>query len=231
MKLHLTQRGLLENLIVCPQSLRDEPLFDEVEVEVCSASLNFRDVLNVLGMYPGDPGNPGGEFAGIVARVGAGVTDVSVGDQVIGFGNGCLQKYITATRLLIYPKPVSVDMIIASTIPIVTCTVEYCLNDLALLKAGETILIHAAAGGVGLVALQYARNIGARVIATASVGKKQYLHDLGVEHVFSSRDADEFMTELQGSLGKNFTVDVVLNSLSDKYISNSIGLLSPNESI
>jgi len=226
MKLHLTQRGLLENLVVCPQSARNDPLFGEVEVEVCSASLNFRDVLNILGMYPGDPGNPGGEYAGIISRVGAGVTDVFVGDEVIGFGSGCLQKYITASRMLIHPKPSSVDMVIASTIPIVTCTVEYCLNDLASLKAGETILIHAAAGGVGLVALQYAHQIGARVIATASKGKKQYLHDLGVEYVFSSRDADEFATELEISLGKNFTVDVVLNSLSDKYISASIDLLS-----
>jgi NADPH:quinone reductase-like Zn-dependent oxidoreductase len=66
------------------------------------------------------------------------------------------------------------------------------LNDLASLNAGDTILIHAAAGGVGLFALQFARRIGARVIATASKDKRQYLHDMGVEHIFSSRDADEF---------------------------------------
>jgi NADPH:quinone reductase-like Zn-dependent oxidoreductase len=228
MKLHLSGRGLFENLTVCPQSTRDNPLFGEVEIEVLAASLNFRDVLNILGMYPGDPGAPGGEFAGVITRLGEGVTDICVGDEVIGFGSGCFQKYITANRRLIHQKPQSIDMAFGSTIPIVSCTVELCLTELVSLKAGETILIHAAAGGVGLVAVQYAQQIGARVIATSSSSKRQYLRDLGVQHVLSSRDADEFMSELEMTLGKDFKVDVVLNSLSDKYISTSIDLLSTN---
>jgi len=89
------------------------------------------------------------------------------------------------------------------------------------------LLIHAAAGGVGLAAVQYAQRIGARIIATCSDGKREYLQSLGVVHIASSRDADRFVKEVRDILGPNGFIDVVLNSLGSDFISNSLKLMSP----
>ena len=199
---------------------------EDVEVEVRNVSLNFRDVLNVLGMYPGDPGDPGGEFAGVVTRLGSGVSDLSVGDRVVGMRGGTLKQVLACPRLLLHRCPQLMSLAACATLPVVYCTVELGLGDLAGLKAGETVLIHAAAGGVGMVAIQYAQRIGARIIATASDGKRGVLRELGVELVASSRDADKFEGELRQLLGPEGSVDVVLNSLSGDFIAHSVRALS-----
>ena len=227
MELVLTDRGLLENLHIGHQIELAEPGDNEVEVSVRAVSLNFRDVLNVLGMYPGDPGLPGCEFAGVVRRVGRLVSDLQEGDEVIGMGTGCLKSYVTAHRSLVHLKPSCLSYEESASLPIVYCTVELGLRDLACLKKDETILIHAAAGGVGLAAIQFAQQVGARVIASASEGKHALLRSMGVELITSSRDSSQFELDIKRIISDIGKIDVVLNSLSDDFIPLSLDSLGP----
>jgi acyl transferase domain-containing protein/NADPH:quinone reductase-like Zn-dependent oxidoreductase/acyl carrier protein len=224
-EIHMRDRGSLDNLELRDASADVGDLSDEYcEVQICAVALNFRDVLNVLGMYPGDPGMPGCEYAGTVTRVGRGVTRLQVGDTVVGISSGCLRQTIREHHLMMCRKPALLTMSEASAIPVVFCTVHLALAELAGLQAGQTILIHAAAGGIGLAAIQYAQRVGARVVATASEGKHEYLRSLGVELLSTSRDAERFFADVS-QMGLQGSVDVVLNSLSDKYIDYSLQLL------
>ena len=228
-ELHLHERGSFEGLELrqAPVPSGDLPA-DFVEISIAAVSLNFRDVLNVLGMYPGDPGDPGCEYAGVVTAVGSAVTRFKAGDEVTGVGTGCLKEFYRDHELMMEHRPQCLSMEEAATIPIVYCTVEWALTEIAQLKAGETVLIHAAAGGVGLAAIQYAQRVGARVVATASEGKRDYLRSLGVELITSSRDAAVFAEELKSVLGCHGKVDVVLNSLNNDFIPHSLDALAPN---
>ncbi|RYG58420.1 KR domain-containing protein, partial [archaeon] len=179
-------------------------------------------------MYPGDPGDPGCEFAGKVVAVGSDVTKYKVGDEVVGIGIGCLKEYILVTEGMVALKPSNVSMEEGSTIPIVYCTSLLALEKLAGLRAGETVLIHSAAGGVGLSAIQYAKRVGARIVATASTSKHEYLRSLGVELITSSRDAEVFRNDMRDRFGLHGKIDVVLNSLNGDFIPFSLEILAPN---
>jgi hypothetical protein len=212
MEISFSNRGLLENLSIHDQIVQTTDLGDlEVEVEVRAVGLNFRDVLNVLDMYPGDPGLPGCEYAGVVRRVGRLVEDMEVGTEVVGMGSGCLKSLKVSPRAHIHPKPKHLTMEEASIIPVVYCTVALALQELAALSQGETIIIHAAAGGVGMAAIQYAHRVGARVIGTASGGKHEILRSMGVDMIASSRDSSQFEADLQ-----------VLSLINKVYSVNSI---------
>ncbi len=132
-----------------------------------ATGLNFRDVLNALGMYPGDPGALGNEFAGRIATMGPGVEGLAIGDEVIGMGSGTFSSFVTTRASLVVPTPGHLTAESAATIPIPFLTAEYALNRLARIKAGDRVLIHAATGGVGLAALQIAQRAGAEIFATA----------------------------------------------------------------
>ncbi|WP_344040884.1 type I polyketide synthase, partial [Saccharothrix xinjiangensis] len=193
---------------------------DEVRVEVRAAGVNFRDVLMALGVYPGRP-SLGAEGAGVVVEVGAGVTGLAPGDRVLGLltrGFGPLA--VTDHRTLV-PMPDDWSFDRAASVPMVFLTALYGLRDLGGLRAGQSVLVHAAAGGVGMAAVQVARHLGAEVFATAGPGKWDAVRALGVDdaHLASSRDtgfADRFRR-----------VDVVLNSLTGEFVEASLGLLPP----
>src|SRR6185369_13760699 len=155
----------------------------EVQVEVRAAGLNFRDVLDALGMYPGDGGPLGGELAGRVVAIGEGVIDFAVGDEVVGLGSGCFANRVNALACLLARKPAGVSAAEAATLPAAFTTAELAF-ELARLRPGEKVLIHAATGGVGLAAIQLARALGAEVYATASAAKQEYLRRLGVRHIY-----------------------------------------------
>ena len=225
-ELHLSDRGSLDNMTLRKQVDRPDLQRCQVEVEVHAVSLNFRDILNCLGMYPGDPGSPGCECAGVVSRVGPGVESVSVGEEVICMGAGMLKSYVVCEEMLMHKKPASLTMEEAATVPIVYSTVQLGLCEMAGLCAGETVLIHAAGGGVGLTAIQYALRVGARVLATANITKHDTLRSLGVHMISTSRDASVFVKESQELLGERGKVDVVLNCLSGDYIPYSLDLLA-----
>ncbi|WP_129674290.1 type I polyketide synthase [Candidatus Chloroploca sp. Khr17] len=222
-RLEVTKRGTFEGLTLKPVD-RPEPGPGEVVIRVYAAGLNFRDVLNVLGMYPGEAGGLGNECAGTVEAVGADVYDVAVGDAVLAIAFDCLGTFAVARAAHTLPKPVGMSFAEAATIPIAFATAAYALRTLADLKAGERVLIHAAAGGVGLAAVQLALRAGAEVIGTAgSPAKRALLTSLGVHHVFDSRSlrfADDIRAATDGA-----GVDVVLNALSGEFIPASLGVL------
>lgn len=224
-RIDITRRGTLDSLRYVPAERRP-PGPGEVEVRVRATGLNFRDVLNVLGAYPGEPGQPGVEFGGLVVRVGEGVEDFAPGDEVIGIGEGAYASHLTVKSAAIARVPRGMPMEQAVTIPLAFMTAEWGLARLARLQPGERVLIHAAAGGVGQAAVQVAQAVGAEVFATAgSDEKRDFLRRQGVTHVFDSRStsfADEILRVTDGE-----GVDVVLNSLTGDLLRRSLELLRP----
>ncbi|CAE8625694.1 unnamed protein product [Polarella glacialis] len=182
-----------------------------------------------MGLYPGDPGPPGADCAGTVLEVGERVEHIRPGEDIFGEAPGCLSTYHLAPAPLLTQKPPSWSFEEACTMPVIFVTVEESLGDLAKLKKGERVLVHAAAGGVGLVAIQYAQFVGAEVFATAGADEKHdFLRGLGVKYITSSRNGAKFEEEMRQFLQEDGAegVDVVLNSLShDDYIPRSLALL------
>jgi NADPH:quinone reductase-like Zn-dependent oxidoreductase/short-subunit dehydrogenase/acyl carrier protein len=184
-----------------------------VQVRVEAAGLNFRDVLNVLGLYPGDPGLIGGDFSGTVTQVGSGVTGLEVGQHVFGFMQGAFASRVNVPVQVLAPVPDGLGAIAAASIPSAALTARLAF-DWAQLRPGDRVLIHAASGGVGLAAIQMAQQHGAIVFATASTYKRATLRKLGVEYVYDSRStdfADQILADTDGA-----GVDVVLNSLTNE---------------
>eukprot|EP00919_Chromeraceae_sp_WS-2016_P020551 GHVR01048845.1.p1 GENE.GHVR01048845.1~~GHVR01048845.1.p1 ORF type:complete len:1641 (+),score=299.72 GHVR01048845.1:402-5324(+) len=202
------------------------PLPGQVEIRVRAVGVNFRDVLNVMGLYPGDPGPPGADCAGTVVRVGPGVNKFKPGDDVFGIAQGCLKSFCITSEYLLASKPASMSFEAASALPVVYVTVEHAFRDLAKLKGGEKVLVHAVTGGIGVAALQYCKAIGAEVYGTCSDKKVDTAYEMGVKGVASSRDSSKFAEEMSTLLdGKMF--DVVLNSLNGEFIPESLKLLRP----
>ncbi len=206
----------------------------EIVVEVAAAGLNYRDVMAATGLVP-PPEAPRGldaepiglECAGTVVAVGAGVEHIDVGDRVACLTLGCYGSYAHARADRVLPLPDGMDFTEAATLPTVFLTVQHALDHLARLQPGEKVLVHGAAGGVGLAALQYAEHVGAEVIATAGTpAKRDLLRLLGIEHVLDSRTlafAHEIDTITEGR-----GVDVILNSLAGEAMDRSLRVLAPN---
>ncbi|MFQ6396367.1 SDR family NAD(P)-dependent oxidoreductase [Nocardia sp. KC 131] len=211
---------------------RVEPAADQVEIQIAAAGLNFLDVMMALGQVPPLESATGYRFgaecAGIVTRVGAEVTGIGVGDAVVAVNaaQGTLGSHLTVPVTGVVAKPVNLSFEAAAAVPIVFLTAWHALHKLARLTAGEKVLIHAAAGGTGLAAVQIARAAGAEVFATAgSPDKRALLRAIGVQHVFDSRTpdfADEILTVTNGA-----GVDVVLNSIAGATVGRSLGCLAP----
>ena len=151
-RLELTGQGTVEGLVVVPTGRR-APGRGEVEIKVQATGLNFRDVLNVLDLYPGDAGPLGAECAGEVVRVGQGVRDIREGDRVVAVASGCFASHVIARQELVQRTPVCFTANEAAALPIAYLTASYALEDVARLTASDRVLIHAAAGGVGLAAI------------------------------------------------------------------------------
>jgi acyl transferase domain-containing protein/NADPH:quinone reductase-like Zn-dependent oxidoreductase len=223
--LEMGTRGMLETLAL-RTAARRPPSAGEIEVRVDAAGLNFRDVLNALGMYEGPGGPLGSEFVGTVVARGDGV-DVAVGQRVMGMSAGAFRSHLTVSSRAVARIPDALTTDQAATLPIVFLTAMYSLERLARLHRGERVLIHAGAGGVGLAAIQVAQRCGAEIFATAgSDEKRAYLQSLGVKHVFSSRTPG-FAEAIRG-LTSGAGVDVILNSLNGEFIPASVSVLAPN---
>jgi acyl transferase domain-containing protein/NADP-dependent 3-hydroxy acid dehydrogenase YdfG len=197
----------------------------EVEIAVRAAALNFKDVLNALDMYPGEAGPLGSECAGTIVAVGARVAGLRVGDHVVAIAAGGLATSVIARAVLVVPKPSRLTFEQAASLPVAFITGAHALFTVGGLRRGERVLVHAAAGGVGLAAVRLAQRCGARVLATAgSAEKRDFLRAQGVADVFDSRSV-EFRDEvLRATDGHG--VDVVLNSLSGDAIGASVAVLA-----
>ncbi|MEM9220568.1 MAG: SDR family NAD(P)-dependent oxidoreductase, partial [Cyanobacteria bacterium P01_F01_bin.150] len=234
-QLKLSAYGSPDHLSLQPM-IRRAPAAGEVEVQMQAVGLNFRDVLNTLGVLKEyyaehfgitDPQQLtfGFEGVGRVVTVGAEVTHLQVGDEVMVtmVPDGFSSHVITQAAWVI-KKPPPLSATDAATIPLVFLTAQYGLRQLAQLQPGEKVLIHAAAGGVGQAAVQIAQRLGAEIYATASPGKWEFLRSQGIQHIFNSRSLAfaEQIKQVTGGVG----VDVVLNSLSGDYIPKSLDVLA-----
>jgi acyl transferase domain-containing protein/NADPH:quinone reductase-like Zn-dependent oxidoreductase/SAM-dependent methyltransferase/acyl carrier protein len=226
-RLESRERGHLDTLHFVPFSL---PPCDagEVLIEVKAAGINFRDVLKALALYPGeapDAGIFGDEVAGTVAAVGAGVEHVAPGDRVFGITVFGLASHAVARGGDVRRIPRGLSFEQAATLPVVFMTAWHALHNVARMRKGERILVHAGAGGVGMAAIQIAKHLGAEVIATGgSVVKRALLETLGVKCIIDSRRADfaDAVLEATGRRG----VDVVLNSLAAEAIPMGLSCLA-----
>jgi NADPH:quinone reductase-like Zn-dependent oxidoreductase/acyl carrier protein/ubiquinone/menaquinone biosynthesis C-methylase UbiE len=206
---------------------------DQVEVRTMAAGLNFRDVMYLMGLLPDEAvengfagASLGLEFSGVVTRVGADVTNVAVGQPVMGFGSSCFASHVVTRADAIAPMPEGWDFEAAATVPTVFFTVYYALTHLAHIQPGEKVLIHGAAGGVGIAAIQLARHLGAEIYATAGTDEKRVFASLlGADHVFDSRSLSFAQDVMDATGGEG--VDVVLNSLAGEAMRRSLDVLSP----
>jgi len=227
-RLEIATAGLLDGLTLRAIQRR-APGPGEVEIAVEAAGLNFLDVLGALAARPDAvSGSPalGGECAGRITAVGAGVTDLRLGDAVVAIAPWSFGTHVTTTAAFVAPKPAQLSFAEAATIPIAFLTAYYALHELAHLQPGERVLIHSAATGTGLAALQVAQRAGAEVFATAgSADKRAFLQAQGVTHVADSRSLS-FADVFQAATGGQ-GVDVVLNALSGPAVERSLALLAP----
>ncbi len=201
-----------------PRTLEPE----EVLVSVEATGLNFWDVFRSLGFI--EEGDLGRELCGYVLDAGADVSTVSVGDRVVGLGFGAFGLEMVTHGELVAPAPEGVSVSALATVPSAFVSAALSFN-FSGLEAGERVLIHAGAGGVGLAAIQLAQAAGAEVFATASAPKQPLLRSLGVKHIFDSRQTafGEEILEATGGEG----VHVVLNSLtSEGFIDASLSCLA-----
>ncbi|ASQ92837.1 type I polyketide synthase [Streptomyces sp. 11-1-2] len=223
-RLGLTGHGSLDQLALvdCPDNTR--PLGrGEVRVALRAGGVNFHDVVVALGMVE-DPRPLGGDGAGMVVEVGPETDAFAVDDRVMGLFNGTGPLVVTDVRM-ITRIPAGWSYAQASTTPSAFLTAYYGLADLAGLRAGEKLLLHAATGGVGLAALQLARHWRADVYATAGPTKWHALRERGFDdrHIASSRTLD-FEEGFRAAAG---SIDVVLNSLAGDFVDASLRLLAP----
>jgi acyl transferase domain-containing protein/NADPH:quinone reductase-like Zn-dependent oxidoreductase/acyl carrier protein len=204
----------------------------QVLVRAEATTVHFRDVLIALGIYPTDDGSVprlGSDVGGVVLAVGADVGDVHPGDRVVsvvpdGTGTMASACLVAADLTMRVPAGLPLPDVTASVLTYLTAW--HALHGLAHLGEGEIVLVHSAAGGTGLAAIEVARLLGATVIGTAGTdAKRRYLREHGVEHVFDSRTLDfaEQVREVTSGRG----VDVVLNSLTGAAMRASLDLLAP----
>jgi acyl transferase domain-containing protein/NADPH:quinone reductase-like Zn-dependent oxidoreductase/NADP-dependent 3-hydroxy acid dehydrogenase YdfG/acyl carrier protein len=228
MRLHFPRPGQLENFQWI-EAERHAPPAGHIEVELIATGLNFRDVMLAMGLLFDDvldEGLAGAvyglECSGRVVGMGKGVSGFAVGDLVMGFGQNSFASHAIGPQEAFVPLPEGVSAEAAAGLPVAFYTAWYALVELARLRAGETVLIHGGAGGVGLAATQIARAMGATVIATVSSPDKAALARLyGADHIYDSRSLD-FVDEVRDLHGG---VDVVINSLSGEAMRGSVKTL------
>ncbi|MFO1043816.1 MAG: SDR family NAD(P)-dependent oxidoreductase [Planctomycetaceae bacterium] len=222
--------GSMDSVELLPAS-RTQPGEGEIEIEVAAAAVNFKDVAKSLNLLTEvtlsdtwSGSTLGLECSGTITAVGTNVTGLKVGDRVVALASDCFRPYVVTRAEFVAPIPSHVSSEDAAGIPVVFLTAWYALNQLARVQPGDRVLIHAAAGGVGLAAIQIARLLGADIIATAgSPLKVEYLRAQGVLNVFDSRSLSFVDDVLRVTQGQG--VDVVLNSLAGSAIPASLSLL------
>ena len=206
------------------------PAAGQARIRHTAIGLNFIDIYFRSGLYPapgGLPLIPGGEAAGVVVEVGEGVDWLAVGDRVAyttPYGAYCEERVVAADRLVKIPDAISDEQ--AAGMMLKGMTAEYLLRRTFKVKPGDTVLYHAAAGGVGLILGQWAKHLGATVIGTASSDEKIALAKAhGFDHVINYRDTD-FVAAVKELTGGNLC-DVVYDSVGKDTFPGSLDCLRP----
>ena len=200
---------------------------DHVEIKVQATGVNFRDIMYAVGQISSE--HFGGECSGTIAAMGRSVTGFQIGDRVCALSDGGYGTFARCSSHLVAKIPESMSFGSAAAVPVVFSTAYYGLVNIARVSPGETVLIHAAAGGVGQAAIRLCQWIGAEIFATVgSPEKKIYLMDtynIPEDHIFNSRDTS-FETSVKYRTSGN-GVDVVLNSLAGEMLKASLDCLAP----
>jgi NADPH:quinone reductase-like Zn-dependent oxidoreductase len=207
-----------------------EPGRGQVRVAVKAAGINFADLMARMGMYPDAPNPPsvvGYEFGGDVESVGEGVEDVSPGDRVLGgcrFGGYSELVVTDAGSIVALPEDWSYEE--GAAFPVNYATAYAGLVHYGALRKGERVLLHAAAGGVGIAATQIAKLVGAEVFGTASASKHEAIREIGVDHPIDYRSRD-FVTEVRRVTGDKECLDLVMDAIGGRSFAKSFSLLRP----
>jgi putative PIG3 family NAD(P)H quinone oxidoreductase len=203
----------------------------EVLIDVVASAVNRADVMQREGHYPppaGAPPYPGLECSGRIGAVGEGVTSWPVGAEVCALlaGGGYAERVaVPAGQVL--PAPEGVSLVEAAALPEVVCTVWSNVFMLAALQRGETLLVHGGSSGIGTMAIQLARNLGARVVVTAgSPEKLERCRELGADVAVNYRDEDFVEAVREATDGRG--ADVILDNMGAKYLGRNVDALAPN---
>jgi len=204
---------------------------DEVRIQVAAAGINRADLMQRQGFYPPPPGAskyPGMEVSGTINSLGAAVTGWKVGDEVCALlagGGYAEQVAVPASQLL--PVPDRVSLVDAASLPEVVCTVWSNVFMTANLQPGQTILIHGGSSGIGTMAIQLARAIGARVAVTAgSAEKLAACQALGAEILINYREED--FVDVLAEATQGHGADVILDNMGAKYLARNVSTLAVN---
>lgn len=224
-------RAVVVDGVISPLDLRVSevepcsPCAGEVVIEVRAAACNFSDLLMLRGEYqvkPTPPFIPGREAAGVISAVGTGVERLHVGDRVVAYTDlGAFAEEVRVPQAHVYPLPESIPFHTGAALPIVYPTAYAALVDLAALRPGETLLVHAAAGGVGLAAVQIGRALGAKVIATAGGPEKLAIaRQAGADVLIDYREEDFSPRVLSETGGRG--ADIVYDSVGGETTHRSL---------
>ncbi|GBC81471.1 2-haloacrylate reductase [bacterium HR10] len=215
--------------VLCYEEVaRPEPGPGEARVRIEAAGVNFIDIYHRTGLYPNPlPFTPGIEGAGTVEAVGPGVTEVRVGDRVAyALSLGAYAEYAVVPAWKLVPIPDGVDSSVAAAAMVQGMTAHYLTHSTYPLQPGDTALVHAAAGGTGLLIVQMAKLRGARVIGTVSTPEKaQRAREAGADHVILYTQSD-FEAEVK-RLTEGRGVDVVYDSVGRATFEKSLNCLRP----
>ena len=228
LRMTISEPGTMDTLVFVDDPMRSVPLgADEIEIGVMAIGFNFKDVMIAMGQLPS--ANLGLECSGIVSAVGEKVLDFALGDRVSVTAGGTFSTYARCPASSAHKMPDEMSFEIASIIPIAFCTAYYSLIELARLEEHETVLIHAAAGGVGQAAIMLAQKVGATIFATVgSIEKKRLImseYGIPAEQIFFSRDLSFVDFIKTATNGKG--VDVILNSLAGNALQATWECLAP----
>ncbi len=219
-----------------------EPGAGEVRIKVAAAGMNYADIMQRDGLYPNGPQPPYGagfEVAGLIDQVGPNVTGWNTGDTVMAFCQNGYSEYVIAPAAFLLPKPVELTFEQASAIPCQYLTAYHALLTLGRLKAGQTVLVQAAAGGLGTMLVQIASNVGATVIGTCSTAEKcTLIRDLGCHFPvnYAEEDLGTRVREITAGKGCDLIIESVggdtfdqsLRCLKSRGVLVTLGVASKN---
>lgn len=201
----------------------------EVRILVKAAGINYADIMQREGLYPGGPTPPFGagfEVAGIIDAVGPGVTQWRVGDEVMSFCSAGYSEFVTAKTWQVMPKPAGLSFAQAAAVPCQFFTAHHALVTLGRLSSGQTVLIQAAAGGLGMQLVQIARNLRADIIGTASTAEKcARIEALGCRHPVLYTEQDVHAAVM--AITENRGCDLVIESVGGEVFNQSLKCLKP----
>jgi NADPH:quinone reductase len=205
------------------------PLPDQVVIDVAYAAVNFPDALVVQGLYqnkPPFPFSPGNEMSGVITALGSNIKDLKIGQRVFGYSShGGFAQKLALDSHNVMPLPDSMSLAIGSAITLTYGTSLHALQNIAALKANETLLVLGASGGVGIAAVELAKIMGAKVIACVSTTEKaQFCKQMGADYTinYETEDLKARIKELTGDQG----VQVVYDAVGGKHAETALRSLS-----